>query len=179
MEIIKEEESSIGRLYFTGEDSFYVNLVNIPRDRRLIELTDTIIDVKRIEAPERKMITKGMLEKAPEFTTTDLSLFFFNPRANDMGSILSEIEALYKSYVLKGDPTALAYLNILDGDNTFIQKYPSMSLFSIDEEMYSLSSHVSVTKSIEGLNITTASCRKTSGYSPQEFWFCGIKSFLK
>lgn len=167
--------SSVGTLYFYGENLFFVKLRGIPRDKKLLQLTKELIDERRILEPYRIIINENILDKAPEIKSTNLALFFFNPKAKDeRGSNLSEIEAMYIANQLKGDPLALTYLSLLDKDNTFIKKYPSISLYENDNEFYSLSFIFSEMPSIEGLNIATTSARRQSGYFPKDFWFSGI-----
>lgn len=169
------EISSVGTLYFCGEDIFFVKLEDIPREKELLQLTKELIEKKEITDPDRRIINEYILNKAPKIESTKLSLFFFNPRAKDEGgSFLREIVSLYEEYSLKGDPLAMLYLNLLDKNNSFVKNYPHLSLFSIEKEMYSMSLQFSDIPTIEGVNIATSSARRTSGYFPKEFWFVGI-----
>lgn len=175
MDTTRIENSSVGTLYFCGEDFFFVRFKHIPREKKLLQLTKELISTKKIFDQDRRIIDENILDKAPEIKSKDILLSFFNPRPKkEGGSILSEIEFGYEKYLLKGDPLAMIYLNLLDKEDSFVKKYPHISLFSIEKEMYDLSAEFSDMPTIEGFNITTASVRRTSGYFPGKFWFCGI-----
>lgn len=175
MEVTRQEESSIGTLKFFGEDFFLVYIRNIPRETNLIDLITGLVNDKNIKEPVKENMRNIILDKAPEIKAKELALFFFNPRPkSEGGSILSEIEAMYEGNGLKGDPLALAHLNILDKDNSFVKKYPHMSLFKKEEDSYCLGAYFSEVESIEGFNISVASNRRQSGYFPSQFWFCGV-----
>ncbi len=114
--------SSVGTLYFYGENLFFVKLKDIPREKKLSQLTKELINERRILEPDRRIIDENILDKAPKIKSKDISLFFFNPRPKDeRGSNLSEIEAMYIANQSKGDPLALTYLSLLDKDDTFIK----------------------------------------------------------
>lgn len=172
MKVTRKEDSSLGTLFFCGEDFFYLRLKDIPRNERAFELLNKLINEKKINEKERKIVLKSSLEAAPILESSDLLIYFFNPRPkDDRGSMLSEILSLYEGNILKGDPLSTIYLNLLDEDSSFVKKYPHMTIF---EDIYYLSFKFSETETIKGLNITSSTFRKTSGYFPQEFWFCGI-----
>lgn len=177
--VTRTEESSIGNLNFHGEDFFYVNLVDIPRERRLVDLVDQLVTKKRLNSKERWIITRAILEKAPSFKAPTLTMYFFHLRADERGSILKDVEAAEEKYFLKGDPLAMAYLNLLDLDSSFVTKYPHMSLFKKEEEMYCFSTFISETAGLEGFNMSTSSVRRQSGYFPKQFWVSGIRQHIQ
>jgi hypothetical protein len=176
MHTTRKEDFSFGEICFCGENFFSVELTGVPREKKIIELTQELIEKKKILEPERRIVTESILLKAEEIQEKNLTFYFFNPTRpiDERGSNLSEIEAMYIANEMKGDPFALIYLNLLDEDNAFSKKYPSMSLYENNSDMYCFSSYFSNMASLEGLNITSTSVRRQSGYFPQPFWFCGI-----
>lgn len=176
MKETRHEESLIGTLHFFGEDFFLVNLKNIPRERKMSDLVVDIIQQKDIQEKERKLINPQILEKAPEFSEKNSILFFFHPRPKESkDSFLSEILGFYEKYEIKGDPVSTAFMNLLDKDNSFAEKYPHMSLFESGKDLYCIANYVSKIKYMEGFNISTTAVSRLSGYFPNQFWFCGIR----
>ena len=178
MKITRTEESSIGTLHFFGEDFFSVNLLDVPRKTGIIDIKDQLVIEKGIaeeEHKERRIITSSILEKAPFFKASALTMYFFHLRNDERGSFLREVEAAHEKYFLKGDPFGMAHLNLLDSDSSFLKKYPHMSLFKNWEEIYCFSTFFSEMPTLEGFNMSTSSVRRQSGYFPNQFWFCGIR----
>ncbi len=175
----KTEISSVGTLNFYGENFFSVKL-NISREKDLNQLVDELIDRKKISQPERRIMSRNILDKALKMRSKDLTLYFFNPMPKDKrGSSLLEIESLYKEFNLKGDPVAMVCLDLLDEDFSFVKKIPHMSLFKNEGDAFCFSSFFSKIPSIEGFNITATSVRRQSGYFPSKFWFCGVINEIK
>lgn len=174
MKITKTEIYSFGKVVFYGEDLFSIDLINVPREKKMLELVSDLVNKKEIKEPERKILNQKVMSFSSPFLSKNTTLFFFKPRPRDgMGNPVKEIADLYLANSLKGDPIALSYLNILDKDSSFIKSYPHFSLFEYDKDTFYVSYHFSRTQTIEGTNINSGASRLSS-YFPPDFWFCGI-----